>query len=70
MSRTIDSGAVSKRLPDSAQKPPKTGRSPGGSEGQRWTRRKRLSRDKLLILLGLPGAIALLAFSTFPCSAT
>ena len=32
----------------------------------RWSGRKRLSRDKLLILLGLPGAIALLAFQYVP----
>lgn len=66
MSRTIDSDAVSKRLPNSAQKLPNPGRKQNKPGEQRWTNRKRLSRDKLLILLGLPGAIALLAFQYLP----
>ena len=63
MSRTVESGATSKRLPTLRAGGPTAGEIP---EDRRGLKRKRLSRDKLLILLGLPGAIALLAFQYVP----
>lgn len=68
MGRRTDLSVASKRLPKSSRPAPRGSAASPVVEAPRASasRGHRLSRDKLLILLGLPGAIALLAFQYVP----
>jgi putative aldouronate transport system permease protein len=61
-------GIAGKRLPSAVSGPTGAGAAPANHATPKMSPRRlhRLSRDKLLILLGLPGAIALLLFQYVP----
>jgi putative aldouronate transport system permease protein len=61
-------GIAGKRLPSAVSGPTGAGATPTKHATPKMSARRlhRLSRDKLLILLGLPGAIALLLFQYVP----
>ncbi|MCW2803506.1 MAG: sugar transporter permease [Propionibacteriaceae bacterium] len=68
MAQQGNPGIAGKRLPSGVSGPTGAGATPAHHATLKMSARRlhRLSRDKLLILLGLPGAIALLLFQYVP----